>query len=67
MTMLELRQQYWFDTPYGEARALILLDYGQEEDICWLCVQQEGEHKGELWTWHNSEVRMLPNRTVLRL
>ena len=25
--MLELRQQYWFSTPYGEARALILLDY----------------------------------------
>lgn len=67
MTMLELRQQYWFDTPYGEARALILIDYGQEEDLCWLCVQQEGKHKGELWTWHNSEVRMLPNRTTLRL
>lgn len=50
----------------GEARALILLDYGQEEDLCWLCVQQEGKHKGELWTWHNSEVRMPPNRTMLR-
>ena len=64
--ILELRAHLWFHTPYGEARALFLIDYGPEDDLYWVCVQQEGEHKGQIWTWHNSEVRMMDNRSMLR-
>ena len=64
--MLELRCPLWFSTPFGEARAIILLDYGPEDDLLWVCIQQEGEHLGELWTWHNSKVRVLDNPTYLR-
>lgn len=66
MTIKELRQPLWMMTPYGEGLALFLTDYGPESDHLWTCVQQEGERAGELWTWHNSEVRMLPNRSMLR-
>ena len=64
--IVELRQPLWMSTPYGEALALFLTDYGPESDHLWTCVQQEGEHEGELWTWHNSEVKVLPNRSMLR-
>ncbi len=64
--ILELKQHLWFKTPYGEARCLFVIDYGQEDDLYWVCVQQDGEHKGQLWTWHNSEVKMAENKTMLR-
>lgn len=65
-TILELRQPLWMETPKGEALAILLTDYGPESDHLWTCIQQEGEHQGELWTWHNSEVRVLPNSSMLR-
>ena len=64
--ILELRQPLWMSTPFGEGLALFLTDYGPESDHLWTCVQQEGEHVGELWSWHNSEVRVLANRSMLR-
>lgn len=64
--ILELRQPLWMRTPLGEALALSLTDYGAESDHLWTCVQQDGPFQGEMWTWHNSEVRMLPNRSMLR-
>ena len=66
MAHVELRQNYWLTTPMGEARALFLIDYGPEDDLLWLCVQQEEPHVGEFRTWHNSQVRMLANETFLR-
>ena len=65
-TLVELRQPLWMKTPKGEALAILLTDYGPESDHLWTCIQQEGEHQGELWTWHNSEVRVLPNSSMLR-
>lgn len=64
--ILELRQPLWMHTPYGEGLAILLTDYGPESDHLWTCIQQEGEHQGELWTWHNSDVRVLANRSMLR-
>lgn len=64
--MLELRQPLWMSTPMGEGLAIILTDYGAESDHLWTCIQQEGEHKGELRTWHNSAVRVKDNQSMLR-
>jgi hypothetical protein len=64
--IVELRQPLWMSTPYGEGLAIFLTDYGPESDHLWTCIQQEGNRAGELWTWHNSEVRVLANRSMLR-
>lgn len=62
----EWNQELWMKTPYGEALALGFFDYGPESDLRHLVIQQEAPHTGELWAWHNSEVRVLANRTSLR-
>jgi hypothetical protein len=62
----ELKQHLWLHTPHGEARCIAVIDYGQEEDLLWVSIQQDEPHTGELWTWHNSEVRVLANRSFLR-
>lgn len=66
MTILELKQPLWMKTPYGEGLAIFLTDYGPESDHIWTCIQQEAEYKGQIWSWHNSEVRVLDNRSMLR-
>lgn len=63
---VELRQHFWFKTPYGEARAIAVIDYGQEDDLCWVCIQQDDPYRGQCWTWHNSEIRFQNNSTFLR-
>jgi len=62
----ELEQQMWFATPRGEARAIMMFDYGQEDDLYWLCINQESPHTGSLSMYHNSVVRVLANETMLR-
>lgn len=62
----QLDQHYWLKTPMGEARAIGLLDYGQEEDLVWVCVQNEDPTKGQCRSWHNSEVLFCDNHTFLR-
>lgn len=56
----------WMSTPKGEARAIMMIDYGPEDDLYWVCIQQEDPHTGQIWVWHNSEIRVLANRTMLR-
>jgi hypothetical protein len=63
---VELKQHLWMHTPFGEGRCIATIDYGPEEDLLWVCIQQEEPHVGELWTWHNSEVRVMANRSFLR-
>jgi hypothetical protein len=63
MSYTELRQHLWMKTPKGEARCIAVIDYGQEEDLCWVCIQQD---TNECWTWHNSEILFLDNSTFLR-
>jgi hypothetical protein len=63
----ELRQHLWMRTPKGEARCIAVIDYGQEEDLVWVCIQQEAPHRGEIWSWHNGEVRVADNATFYRI
>lgn len=63
---VELRQHLWMSTPMGEGRAIAVIDYGPEDDLLFVCIQQDAANRGEIRTWHNSEVRVLDNRSLLR-
>ena len=50
-------------TPKGPALAVVLLDYGAEHHLMWVCIQDE---TGEIWTWPNTKVRGTANPTMGR-
>ena len=50
-------------TPKGKAWAHIVIDYGQEHDLLWVCFQDD---TGECWTWSNRDVRIQENITMGR-
>lgn len=50
-------------TPNGPALAHLLIDYGVEYDLMWVCFQ---DANGECWTWSNKEIRGQKNITLGR-
>lgn len=46
------------DTPKGPAKAHLLIDYGQEHHLLWVCFQDD---TGECWTWPNPKIRLQEN------
>ncbi len=62
-TMLRLDPPIPLDTPKGHALAHVLIDYGAECDLLWVCFQNE---TGEIWAWNNTEVRAQENHSMLR-
>jgi hypothetical protein len=50
-------------TPKGKAWAHIVIDYGQEHDLLWVCFQDE---TGECWTWGNRDVKIQENISMGR-
>jgi hypothetical protein len=50
-------------TPKGNAIAVVLLDYGLEHNLMWVCFQDE---TGECWTWSNRDIRAQKNITIGR-
>lgn len=59
--MLQLDPPVPLDTPKGPAVAHVLIDYGREYDLLWVCFTDE---TGECWTWTNKEVRLRRNVTM---
>lgn len=51
-------------TPKGKAWAHLVIDYGPEADLMWVCFQDED---GACWTWCNRDVRIQANTTLGRL
>lgn len=53
-------------TPKGKALAHMVIDYGPEHHLVWVCFQDDGE----IWSWKNPDVRAEENvtfsRTVLK-
>ena len=39
--MLQLRE-IWVNTPHGEGRALVLIDYGMDHNTCWVVALNDG-------------------------
>lgn len=61
--MLQLDPPIPLETPRGKALAQVLIDYGAEHDLIWVCFQQE---TGEVWCWANHMVRAQTNITMGR-
>ena len=63
MSMLQLNPAIQVVTPNGKAIAHILIDYGIEADLIWVCFQANGE----CWCWKNQDVRADTNLTFGRM
>jgi hypothetical protein len=61
--IIQLNPPLPLDTPKGSALAHFLTDLGPENNIQWVCFQDE---TGECWTWQNSDVRAQKNITMKR-
>jgi len=62
--MIQLNPPIPVDTPKGSALAHVLVDYGIEHNLNWVCFQ---DATGECWTWPNSDIRAQKNITYGRL
>ena len=51
-------------TPKGKAWAHLVIDYGPEADLMWVCFQDDD---GACWTWSNRDVRIQANATLGRV
>lgn len=56
----EVRQTIWVETPKGTGRVKFIIDAGDDADLQWVCFYPNGE----IWTWLNSEVRVVKNITM---
>jgi len=61
-TMLQLNPPIPVTTPRGKAMAQVLIDYGAEHDLIWLCFEADGQ----IWCWRNQDVRAETNITYGR-
>jgi hypothetical protein len=48
-------------TPKGEGMAHLVIDYGQEHHLLWVCFIDD---TGECWTYSNKHIRLQPNITM---
>jgi len=62
MKMLQLDPPIPVVTPNGKAVAHVLIDYGPEHDLIWVCFQRNGE----IWCFRNQDVRADENVTFGR-
>lgn len=63
MMLLQLNPPLPLVTPKGIALAHLVIDYGPEADLMWVCFQDQ---TGECWTWCNRDVRIQANATLGR-
>jgi hypothetical protein len=61
--LLQLNPPIPVETPKGKAMAHVLIDYGPEFHIIWVCFQDD---TGEVWAWKNPEIRAQTNPTMGR-
>lgn len=61
MSLLQLEPSIPLLTPKGRGRAVVLIDYGVEENLLWVVFLDDN---GECWTFQNRDVRAEPNLTM---
>jgi len=54
----QLRPTIWMTTPKGIGLCHFVIDYGEEHDLLWVVAD---DATGEIWTWPNTDVRLIPN------
>ena len=63
MSSLQLDPSFPVVTPKGEGYAYILIDYGPEYNLLWVCFLDDS---GECWTYDNTQIRAQKNVTMGR-
>lgn len=63
MSLTQLNPMLPFTSPKGPCYAFCLIDYSQEHDLYFVCIQDD---TGEVWTWANKELRAQKNLTLGR-
>lgn len=61
--ILQLNPPLPLITPKGKALAHIIIDYGIEHDLLWVCFQEDSS---ECWTWSNKDIKIQKNITIGR-
>ena len=61
--MIQLARPIPIMTPKGRGMAHFIIDYGMENDLMWVCFQDD---TGQCWTWENAHIRALMNQTIGR-
>ena len=61
--ILQLNPPIPVETPRGKALAQLVVDYGPEHDLLWVCFQDDTK---ECWTWGNQQIRAQTNVTMNR-
>ena len=64
MTVTQLNPPLPLTTPKGAALAHLVIDYGPEHDLMWVCFQDD---TGECWSWANPEIRAQKNISMGRV
>jgi len=60
---IQLNPPLPFWTPKGFAHAHVMLDYGPDHDLLWVCFSVAD---GLCWTYQNKDIRMVDNETMGR-
>jgi hypothetical protein len=63
MSILQLDPPIPVITPKGEGYAQLLIDYGPEYNLLWVCFLDDS---GECWTYDNTQIRAQKNVTMGR-
>ncbi len=63
MNLLQLNPPIWLTTPLGPAICYVLIDYGADYNLVWVCFLEEN---GECWSFDNTEVTLQENKTLGR-
>jgi hypothetical protein len=61
--MIQLNPPIPVDTPNGKGLAHVLIDYGPEFDLLWVCFIDQTR---ECWTFNNRSIKAQPNITMGR-
>jgi hypothetical protein len=62
--ILQLNPPIPLDTPKGSALAHMVIDYGPEHNLIWVCFI---DSTGECWSYDNTQIRAQKNITMGRL
>ena len=61
--IVQLNPQIPVTTPKGNAKAILLIDYSEDHNLMWVCIQDDS---GEIWTWPNYKIRGIKNVSMDR-
>jgi hypothetical protein len=61
MSICELKNVMYVNTPHGKAQVLFLMDYGIHENSIWICANVEN---GEIKHYNTNQITLCTNHTI---